>query len=78
MHFKPQDGIYVYFRYDDSDCVMVAINGNDTDKTLDTARFAEMLQGYTKGMNVETDETYNQLSTLVLKKKSTLILQLKN
>ncbi len=42
-HFIPFDGTYVYFRYDDRDTVMVAVNVRDRDMELDLARFAEML-----------------------------------
>lgn len=77
-HFKPQDGIYVYFRYDDSACVMVAINANDTDKVLDTRRFDEMLESYNSGRNVVSEEVYGQLDSIPLKRKSTQIIELRN
>ena len=76
-HFKPQDGIYVYFRYDDSACVMVAVNANDADKVLDTQRFNEMLSSYHSGLNVETGEAYGQLDKISLKRKSTQIIELR-
>lgn len=78
MHFKPRDGIYVYFRYNDSACVMVVINVNDTDKILNTSRFTEILSNYNGGVNVETGEIYKQLSTLPLNQRSTTIIELKN
>ena len=28
QHFAPADGVYVYFRYDENDTVMVALNRN--------------------------------------------------
>ena len=77
-HFKPQDGIYVYFRYDDSGCVMVAMNLNDTDRTLDTKRFEEVLSGWERGMNVMTHEEYTRLEDIALPQKSTQIIELKN
>ncbi len=40
--FLPHDGIYTYFRYDSNACVMVVVNNNDTDKTIDLARYNEM------------------------------------
>lgn len=76
-HFKPQDGIYVYFRYDDSACVMVVVNANDADKVLDTQRFNEMLSSYHSGLNVETGEAYGQLDKISLKRKSTQIIELR-
>ena len=42
-HFRPRDGVYVYFRYLDDDLVMVVLNKNATAYTLDTSRFQEVL-----------------------------------
>ena len=32
MQFIPQDGVYTYFRYDDSECVMVIANNTKDEK----------------------------------------------
>jgi glycosidase len=40
--FIPQNGTYVYFRYNDKQTVMIAINNSHETKTLDLERFAEM------------------------------------
>lgn len=53
-HFIPQDGVYVYFRINGNDKVMVVINSNTTDKTLDMSRFAECLKGVRTMSNVLT------------------------
>lgn len=46
MHYTPKDGIYVLFRYDEKDKVMVILSKNTESKTLDLSRFAEMnIQG---------------------------------
>ncbi|WOX06859.1 glycoside hydrolase family 13 protein [Microbulbifer pacificus] len=42
-HFAPIDGLYIYFRYDDRDTVMVAINKSDKPRELPLAHLAEML-----------------------------------
>lgn len=42
-HFVPDDNIYVYFRYNGSEKVMVVINGNDKPKKLNPNRYAEIL-----------------------------------
>ncbi len=41
MHFVPEQGMYVYFRYDDSKTVMVVLNKNNQPMQLDTTRFAD-------------------------------------
>ncbi len=49
MHFIPENGTYVYFRYTDSESVMVILNNNNEAKTLDTKRFNERLIGFRGG-----------------------------
>ncbi len=46
-HFAPQDGVYVYFRHDDSQKVMVVLNKNKAPYALSLDRFSEMI-GETK------------------------------
>ena len=41
--FAPDNGTYVYFRYDDDDMVMVILNKNSSPRELDLERFSEML-----------------------------------
>jgi glycosidase len=43
MHFHPEDGTYVLFRYDERDTVMLVLNKNSKPTTLATARFRERL-----------------------------------
>jgi glycosidase len=46
MHFRPENGTYVFFRYNDDDAVMVVLNKNPETVSLDLARFSERLRGY--------------------------------
>ncbi|HEU5290087.1 MAG TPA: alpha-amylase family glycosyl hydrolase, partial [Cyclobacteriaceae bacterium] len=77
MHFIPENGIYVYFRYNDSESVMVILNNNADPKTLDTKRFQERLNGFSSGKNVVTNETLSNLQNLSLAGKSATIIELK-
>ncbi|MBN8826942.1 MULTISPECIES: glycoside hydrolase family 13 protein [unclassified Spirosoma] len=76
MQFLPQDGTYVYFRYDGSKTVMVVTNTNEKEIALDTARFAERMNGFTKARNVMNDQTLTDLNMLKLPAKSALVLEL--
>jgi neopullulanase len=78
MHFLPEDGLYVYFRYTDTESVMVILNNNATEKTLTTKRFAERLTGFTSAQNIVTQQSVTNLQQLVLPAKSATILELKN
>jgi glycosidase len=76
MHFIPENGLYVYFRYTDSESVMVILNNNQEAKTLDTKRFNERLTGFSSGKNVVTNETLSTLQNLSLPAKSATIIEL--
>jgi glycosidase len=53
--FDPEDGVYVYFRQDDRQTVMVALNNADEARTLDPARFAEIIGGRESAYDVLAD-----------------------
>jgi hypothetical protein len=77
MHFIPENGIYVYFRYTDSESVMVILNNNNEEKTLATQRFNERLQGFNGAENIVTKQSVSNLQAIVLPAKSATILELK-
>jgi glycosidase len=77
MHFIPENGIYVYFRYNESESVMVVLNNHEEAKSLDTKRFQERLNGFSSGKNVVTNETLSNLQNLSLPAKSATIVELK-
>jgi glycosidase len=76
MQYLPQDGLYVYFRYDATGTVMVATNSTDKPVAMPTARFAERTTGFTKARNVLTNETLNDIATLQLPAKTAVVLEL--
>ena len=75
-HFIPQDNVYVYFRTLGNEKVMVMMNGNTTDKSISTERFAEQMKGRTKAKNVLTDEIFHGLETIKVPARTALILEL--
>jgi len=52
MQFTPQDGVYVYFRYDDNQTVMVVMNTAKENKTVNLKRFEERTKGFSKMKNI--------------------------
>ncbi len=76
LQFVPEDNIYVYFRYDDSDIVMVILNSNDDDKQLDLERFREGWEGYAGGTDVLTGETFEGFDTWTIPGNAGLVLEL--
>ena len=65
MHFVPENNIYVYFRYDNDEKVMVVLSLNKMDVSLDLKRFKEMLPNsfsateIISGTNMELSDALN-------------------
>lgn len=76
MQYVPQDGTYVYFRYNSIKTVMIATNTTDKTINLDTARFAERMKGVVSARNVITNETSNNLSSIKIPAKTGIVLEL--
>ena len=77
MHFAPAKGVYVYFRYDKKETVMVVMNKNTESTSINTNRFAEIVNNKKQAINVLTGEQFLFDSELSLPSKATLILELK-
>ena len=75
-HFIPQDEVYTYFRYNDKNKVMVIINNNKNNVTLDCERFSEILPANAKGKNIINDEIITLEKNIELKPKSAMIIEL--
>ncbi len=76
-HFIPDDGIYVYFRYDETKTIMVILNTSSTSKTIGTKKYKEILNKFTNAKNIITDKKINNLSNITVNNNSILILELK-
>ncbi|PRB04452.1 alpha-amlyase [Chryseobacterium sp. MYb7] len=75
-NFVPQDGVFVYFRYNDKESVMMVINNNEKDQTLDLKRFAESLNGFTKGKEIISGKEISLQNSMNISAKTPLIIEL--
>ena len=77
-HFIPENKTYVYFRYTESSCVMVALN-HDTHalKALSMDKYKECTKGFTFGKNVITGENVNYMDAVTIPPRSALIIEFK-
>jgi glycosidase len=75
-HYIPEDNIYVYFRYNADKRVMVVMNGNNTEKTLNTKRFAENLQGVTAGREVISNKKISDIANIQVPALTALVIVL--
>ena len=76
MQYLPQDGVYVYFRYDSNETVMCVFNQDDNSKTIDLSRFSERIKDFKKAFDVATSTTFNLEPTLTLGGKYVLVMKL--
>ncbi|WP_396198395.1 glycoside hydrolase family 13 protein [Flavobacterium sp.] len=77
MHYLPDNNVYVYFRYNDTESVMVVVNNSKDKQTLKLDRFKESLVSYSSGKDIISDANFDLKSELSIEGKSSLILELK-
>lgn len=75
MQYIPEDGVYVFFRYDAAKTVMIVYNSREKEQEVKTERYAERINGAEKAKDVITGETVS-LPKLTLPAKATLVLEL--
>ena len=76
-HYIPENNVYVYFRYNEKETVMVVINNNSEKQILKTNRFKENIQNFKSGKEVMSGKTVDLNTDIEIEGKSTLILELK-
>lgn len=77
LHFYPIDDIYVYFRYFENKIVMVALNRNDSSKTLNMNRFAEIIRQNKIAKDIFDSKEYSLTNGLTINGKSASIFEIK-
>lgn len=75
-HFIPENNVYVYFRYNDEETVMVILNNNTEDQQLQNARFLEVTKGFSEGINILDGRKFS-LNQLIVPARTGLVLELK-
>jgi neopullulanase len=54
MQYVPEDGVYVYFRYNRQQTIMCIMNQGSDEKEIDLGRFEERTKGFSTGKNIVT------------------------
>ena len=76
MQFVPYDGVYVYFRYTDSQSVMIIMNTSDKEINLDTKNYSERLNEYSRAKNIISGEALVNIDQIKVPALSEMILEL--
>lgn len=77
MHFVPEENIYVYFRYDGKEKIMVVLSLNNKDVMLNLDRFNEIISGSSKATDIISGEAIELSDKLNVPAFKSLILELK-
>ncbi len=76
VHFIPENGVYVYFRYNDKNAVMVIINNNKELIKLNTERYSEILKKYSTGTNILNGQKIDDLGNISITPKNSMVVEL--
>ncbi|RNL83757.1 alpha-amlyase [Sinomicrobium pectinilyticum] len=74
-HYLPENNVYVYFRYNDKDTVMVVVNNSNEDQTLKTERLKESIGRFAKGKEVISGKNIS-LGEMTIAPKTVWIMEL--
>ncbi|WP_332453014.1 glycoside hydrolase family 13 protein [Chryseobacterium aquaticum] len=75
-NFVPQNNVFVYFRYNEKESVMVILNNNDAEQTIDVKRFAESLNGFSKGKDIISGKEFPVKDNFKIPAKSSMVIEL--
>lgn len=75
-HFVPENNLYVYFRFNEEQTVMVILNKDAKDVELDPQRFAESIGSFATGKDVISDKTVSLKQKMVVPAKTGMVLVL--
>lgn len=78
IHYAPEkNDVYVYFRYNDKEKVMVILNKNKDKVTLDINKYHQMIPPTFNAKEIISNKDINVNNTLEIGPKSALILEIK-
>ncbi len=77
MQYLPQDGLYVYFRYDDKQTVMCIMNTSDKEQKIEWTKYTERTKGFTKALSVTSDQQFNLNGPQTIPPKKMWVLDLR-
>jgi glycosidase len=76
MQYVPDDGLYVYFRYDNNQTVMCVMNTAAAEKPVNFARYTERTTGFKKARSIVNDQEFSVNSSFPIPAKTMWVLEL--
>lgn len=77
MQYIPDNGLYVYFRYDAKQTVMCVMNTSDKPLTVDFSKYTERINGFSKAISITDNKEYETGNTASIVAKSMWVMELK-
>ncbi len=74
--FVPHHNIYVYARYNNEQSVLVILNNNNEDVSLDMSRFSEVTKGYQGGKDILQGLSFSEFNNWQIPANTSLVLEL--
>lgn len=75
-NYIPQDNVFVYFRYNGQESVMVVLNNNENTQNIDLGRFTESLNGFSKGKEIISGKEVSLQNSLSVPAKTPMVIEL--
>jgi glycosidase len=76
IHYVPEGGVYVLGRYNEESRIIVILNQDEEDVTLELDRFSELIARHTSGREVISGRTFELGEELKVPAKTPLVLEL--
>lgn len=77
MQYVPNNGLYVYFRYDQNQTVMCVMNTDTKERAVDFGAYDERTKGFSSGVDVLTDINLPFNAPLKIGAQSMMVMELK-
>ena len=77
MQYVPNNGLYVYFRYDQNQTVMCVMNTDTKERAIDFGAYDERTKGFSSGVDVLTDINLPFNAPLKIGAQSMMVMELK-
>jgi len=77
VHYVPEQNCYVFFRSNNEKTIMVILNINEKEATLNSNRYKESLNGFSKGMDIISGKEVKSLEKITIPAQTSMIIELK-
>lgn len=76
MQYIPDDGLYVYFRYDNNQTVMCIMNTGDRERDIDFSKYSERMTGVKSFKNITANSIHLTSNKLTIPAKRMMVLNM--